>query len=105
MWMKKKKKKAEKIEDTLLSDIINLLEENLSDSERKILSSAKMELEKKSPYMPRIIGDLSGDLTFLAMKGQLSKDVGEFYLKISDSKFMNKNLGRGMIMAFSSMYH
>lgn len=104
MWMKKKKK-LEEFETALLTEIKEILTKNISVPERKFLNEAKVELEKKSPYLPRVIGDLSGNLTFLAMKGQLSKEVGDLYLKINDSKFIDKNLGGGMIMAFSSMNH
>lgn len=80
-----------------------LAKDTISTPERKFLLEAKDELNKNYSF-ERVVGDLQGNLTFLAMKNEISKDVGPLYLQITDTQFMDKGLG-GLGMAFSSMFH
>ncbi|WP_309109330.1 bacteriocin immunity protein [Bombilactobacillus bombi] len=79
-------------------DNINVLlqKKEITNSERQILSLAQKDLENKK-YFPKIVSCLRSDLTPLAMKNQLSTEVGELYLTITNHKFMDKGFGRGLI--------
>ena len=90
-------------ENNILSDINKLLADNISQDEREILSHAKKELEKKSSFS-RIISDLRGELTPLAVSQKLSKSVGTLYLKINSHEFQSKNFGGGLIMGWGQTF-
>lgn len=83
-------------EEEIRGDLTKLLQSELSNKERSILSNAVVMLDKKE-YFPKIISNLESKLTPLAVQQQLSKNVSEFYLKITSHKFKNKGLGIGIL--------
>ncbi|MFQ9656625.1 MAG: bacteriocin immunity protein [Enterococcus sp.] len=90
-------------ETEVLTDIDTLLAPDMSDNEREILLHAKEQLAKND-YLPKIIGGLADRLSPLAMQSQLTKPVGEFYLKISGRHFLNKGPAGGLINALQNKF-
>jgi len=92
--------KTEK-EQVLLDDINEILAAPMSITKREqeILIAGKQDLVKKK-YLPRITNDLRNALTPLAVKNYMSKSVQPLYLNLISSKYMDKGLGRGLIMNF-----
>ncbi|MEG0256551.1 bacteriocin immunity protein [Vagococcus sp.] len=86
-------------EDEILTDIVSILKETISEKEREILLSSKKELDNHS-YFPKIISTLEKQLTPLAVSSKLSKPLAPFYLKITSHRFKYKNFGGGLITAF-----
>jgi len=92
--------KTEK-EQVLLDDINEILAAPMSITKREqeILIAGKQDLVKKK-YLPRITNDLRNALTPLAIKDHMSKGVQTLYLNLIGSKYMDKGLGRGLMMTF-----
>lgn len=88
-----KNKRAAEIE--IFDDVTKLLLENeLTTEEREIFVAAKKDFDKKV-YFPKIINDMAGSLTPLAIQRVLTKNVSPFYLKITSHEFKNKYQGFG----------
>lgn len=69
-------------EKEILTEINTLLEDKaIKPKERKVLAAAKKRLEKDE-YFPRVAADISSELRPLALKSELSKNVGKLYLKL-----------------------
>ena len=88
-------KKADKnIDKSILEEVNKLLLADINKEEKEILLVTKIELEK-GEYVPRVISELRGKLTPLAIKQKLSKETADFYMLITNEKMMNKNFGAG----------
>lgn len=91
--------KSTEKEEEILSDINKILKKLLPPVEQKILIIAKQQLEN-GEYFPKIIKDLEISLTPLVVQRNVSKDVGDLYLKITSHKFKNKGFGHGFFSVF-----
>ncbi len=91
--------KSTEKEKEILNDINKILEKLLSPTEQKILITAKKQLEK-GDYFPKIIKDLESSLTPLVVQRNLSKELGDLYLKITSHRFKNKGFGHGFFSIF-----
>lgn len=96
-------KKYKQKQSILLNAVNEALTKNLNPNEVEILNDAKKSL-LKSEYLPSVVGEIQGSFTPLAMRGLLSKDAADLYKKINSSDFIDKGLGRGIIMGFSNMF-
>ncbi|WP_055679793.1 bacteriocin immunity protein [Secundilactobacillus kimchicus] len=83
--------------------INDLLGQNLNPEERIILTAAKKRLER-SAYLPSVVGNLRAELTPLAIKRALSKDVGHLYLMINNDEFSHRGFGGGLAFIFAGMF-
>ncbi|WP_349516148.1 bacteriocin immunity protein [Leuconostoc suionicum] len=98
--MLNKEKRKEK-ENQLLSDVYDLiLDTETYDNERTILLEFKTAVENGKDFEDRLMV-LSNSLRELAVeklnkRETLSKKVSQFYMGISNTGLLKKNLGAGM---------
>lgn len=81
------RKKQTKIEDQLIAEINEILEdETIKNVEQAALIRVKTRLEK-GEYMQRVLNDFLTEVRPLALKSQLSPNVGKFYSDIINSAY------------------
>ncbi|KRN79573.1 bacteriocin immunity protein [Ligilactobacillus acidipiscis] len=95
--------KRNKAAEDIAKDINSLLQDAITEDERTLLIAAKRRLDKKE-YLPKIVGGLKGDLTPLATGRKLSPQVSKFYLKLLNSKYSDKGLGRGLFAVWGNSF-
>ena len=89
-------KKQDKAVEAVLTKIYDLIvDPTVKEEERKLLVNAKNSLEKKQ-YVPRVMNDLEVGLRPMAIRSQLSKPTGKFYLEILGQGKMEEWLGYGL---------
>lgn len=97
-----RKEKRIKLKKGLLSRVYDLiLNKQTPDDERAKLIEFKNAIEKGKDF-ERELMYLAEDLRELALlkfnnKKNLSPEVGKFYMDISSTGFLKKELGRGMV--------
>lgn len=71
-------------EKKILDDIYQLiLEESLTNEERKVLTKGKLLIEA-GEYIPQVLQRIQASLTLLALNGKLSPNASKFSQKISE---------------------
>ena len=72
-----------------------ILNEKISTKEREILVKYKLQLENEKNYDRKVVQDLKDELSYLAVRRELSKEVVEFLSYIN--KLTPGNRSRGSL--------
>ncbi|MDN3954699.1 bacteriocin immunity protein [Sporolactobacillus laevolacticus] len=107
--LNKKKLSRKEQEDIILEKVYNLiLDEQIQADERDVLITFKNHVEKSKDFEGQLMSLAEGlrqiAVQRLAVHSILSSQVGEFYMEISTTGLLKKNLGTG-IAAMGITFH